>query len=253
MRSADLARLAGVTVRTLRHYHQVGALPEPPRTSNGYREYRMQHLVRVLRIRQLSSLGIPLDQAASILDAGDKTASSAELLDQLDKQLAEQVERITHQRELIARLRSYEATPDLPAELVPFSSLFAADGYSGRVAEMDRDQAILLSHFADDAGKSLLESLYQEMAEHPELLTAYADLTHRFAVLDTDSTTEQIADLAEQFITLFAQLVTALYRQVPVTGLERASELLQDYAADTFNPAQRKVLDLLARGFSHLP
>lgn len=33
-----MARLAGVTVRTLRHYHQVQVLAEPPRTSNGYRE-----------------------------------------------------------------------------------------------------------------------------------------------------------------------------------------------------------------------
>lgn len=35
MRSADLARLAGTTVRTLRHYHQIGLLDEPRRSAGG--------------------------------------------------------------------------------------------------------------------------------------------------------------------------------------------------------------------------
>ena len=35
MLSSELAELAGVTVRTLRHYHQIGLLPEPPRTAGG--------------------------------------------------------------------------------------------------------------------------------------------------------------------------------------------------------------------------
>ena len=39
MRSNEVAKLAGVTVRTLRHYHQLGLLSEPPRRANGYRDY----------------------------------------------------------------------------------------------------------------------------------------------------------------------------------------------------------------------
>lgn len=31
MKSSELAKLAGVSVRTLRHYHAIGLLPEPPR------------------------------------------------------------------------------------------------------------------------------------------------------------------------------------------------------------------------------
>ncbi|EED6225780.1 MerR family DNA-binding transcriptional regulator, partial [Salmonella enterica subsp. enterica serovar Haifa] len=49
MHSNELARLAGVTVRALRHYHQVGILAEPERRSNGYREYDVHDLIRVLR------------------------------------------------------------------------------------------------------------------------------------------------------------------------------------------------------------
>ena len=36
LRSGDVAKLAGVTVRTLRHYRRIGLLPEPPRDDNGY-------------------------------------------------------------------------------------------------------------------------------------------------------------------------------------------------------------------------
>ena len=50
MRSNDVAKLAGVTVRTLRHYHQLGLLPEPPRQANGYRDYSPADVARVLRI-----------------------------------------------------------------------------------------------------------------------------------------------------------------------------------------------------------
>lgn len=39
MRSNELAKLAGVTVRTLRHYHAIGLMAEPSRAENGYREY----------------------------------------------------------------------------------------------------------------------------------------------------------------------------------------------------------------------
>ncbi|WP_270479843.1 MerR family DNA-binding transcriptional regulator [Collinsella tanakaei] len=51
MKSNELAKLAGVTVRTLRHYHAIGLLDEPPRQANGYRDYRPEDLLRVLRIR----------------------------------------------------------------------------------------------------------------------------------------------------------------------------------------------------------
>src|SRR4029079_5232220 len=34
-----LAAYAGVTVRAVRHYHQIGLLPEPERTYSGYRTY----------------------------------------------------------------------------------------------------------------------------------------------------------------------------------------------------------------------
>lgn len=86
MRSAELAELAGVTIRTIRYYHQAGALPEPPRTSNGYRDYSAEHLVAVLKIRQLTSSGLSLAQAGEVAHRAVDDAA----LDEIDRALEAQ-------------------------------------------------------------------------------------------------------------------------------------------------------------------
>ena len=122
MRSSELAHMAGVSVRTLRHYHAIGLLPEPERTSSGYRTYEATHLLRLLRIRQLASLGFSLEQIGPMLDEldaervqGDSLGPGAQdLLDELDQRLEEQISQLEHQRELIRHIRTRHADPDYP-------------------------------------------------------------------------------------------------------------------------------------------
>ncbi len=71
MRSNEVAKLAGVSVRTLRHYHSLGLLPEPPRSDNGYRDYTAADVARVLRIKRLASLGFPLARIGAVLEEMD--------------------------------------------------------------------------------------------------------------------------------------------------------------------------------------
>ncbi|MCX6466467.1 MAG: MerR family transcriptional regulator [Pseudonocardiales bacterium] len=49
----------------MRHYHDVGLLEEPRRRTNGYKQYGVAHLVRVLRITRLADLGLTLPQSPS--------------------------------------------------------------------------------------------------------------------------------------------------------------------------------------------
>lgn len=117
MRSGELARLAGVSVRALRHYHAIGLLPEPPRHENGYRDYDAAALLRVLRIRQLASLGFSLERIAAVLDEAEvaQEASSADAqLAELDVQLARQIELLQEQRATVARLREAGVAPHVP-------------------------------------------------------------------------------------------------------------------------------------------
>ena len=52
----EIAELAGTSLRAVRHYHDVGLLPEPERRSNGYKQCGVAHLVRLLRIKRLVDL-----------------------------------------------------------------------------------------------------------------------------------------------------------------------------------------------------
>lgn len=71
LRSGELARLAGVSPDTLRHYERKGLL-SPRRSRNGYREYSIQMLDRVRLIRRAISVGFTIDELASILKTRDQ-------------------------------------------------------------------------------------------------------------------------------------------------------------------------------------
>lgn len=81
MRIGSLAEAAGTTPRAVRHYHRLGLLDEPRRLPNGYREYTIDDVVRVMRIRWLADCGIPLGAVAAALDgsAKDETDVVADL------------------------------------------------------------------------------------------------------------------------------------------------------------------------------
>jgi MerR family copper efflux transcriptional regulator len=72
LRSAQVARLCGVSVDTLRHYEEKGLLPRARRSANGYREYPEQALARVRLVRRAVALGFALDELVSVLKRRDE-------------------------------------------------------------------------------------------------------------------------------------------------------------------------------------
>ncbi len=64
----QLADLAGVTVRTLHHYDEIGLL-KPERAGNNYRSYGEAELLRLQQILFYRELEVPLEQIAAIIDA----------------------------------------------------------------------------------------------------------------------------------------------------------------------------------------
>ena len=72
MRIGQVARLTGVSPRSIRHYHRLGVVEEPPRTPGGIRSYGISHVVRVLRVRYLAESGVPLRSVARVLDGGEQ-------------------------------------------------------------------------------------------------------------------------------------------------------------------------------------
>jgi DNA-binding transcriptional MerR regulator len=66
LRIGELARRAGVSPDTIRHYERRGVLGEPDRASNGYREYRENTLERILAVRGALRVGFTLKELGAI-------------------------------------------------------------------------------------------------------------------------------------------------------------------------------------------
>lgn len=106
----EVARLAGVTPRTVRHYHATGLLPEPPRDPSGYRRYSSRDAIALVRAVRLRALGMPLPQvaarlASSTTGAESDSGSLRALADELDAEIA----RLAKTRDRLRELAASEA------------------------------------------------------------------------------------------------------------------------------------------------
>lgn len=133
-----LAELAGTTLRAVRHYHELGLLPEPPRTSNGYKHYDVTHLVQLMRIRRLTGLGLSLEQIAAQRDGGDPGRE----LDLVDADLARKIDELQAVRAEIAIVREHGDAADLPVGF---------DGVVNGLTEEDRKLITAYSSVFDTA------------------------------------------------------------------------------------------------------
>ncbi|MBN2004392.1 MAG: TipAS antibiotic-recognition domain-containing protein [Anaerolineae bacterium] len=88
----QLAQLAGVSVRTLHHYDQIGLLKPSSRSAAGYRLYGRQDLLRLQQILFFKELDFPLDEIKDILDAPDFDQIKA--LEQHRQSLQARMERL---------------------------------------------------------------------------------------------------------------------------------------------------------------
>jgi DNA-binding transcriptional MerR regulator len=110
-----VAELAGVTVRTLHHYDDIGLLMPSERGRTGYRKYTDANLERLQQILYHRELGFALDEIASILD--DTSADTATHLRRQHALLTERIERLSRMVAAVeyameARLMGISLTPE---------------------------------------------------------------------------------------------------------------------------------------------
>ena len=67
MKIGELAKHAGLTVRTLHHYDSIGLLSPPARSRGGFRAYGKSEIIRLYRIQALKQLGCSLPEIAALL------------------------------------------------------------------------------------------------------------------------------------------------------------------------------------------
>ncbi|KQQ66660.1 MerR family transcriptional regulator [Microbacterium sp. Leaf320] len=102
----EIARLAGTTSRTLRHYDDVGLLRPSRIARNGYRHYDESALVRLQRILLLRELGLGLPQIAEVLNPTNARQSEESALETHLALLREEQNRLARQ------IASVESTID---------------------------------------------------------------------------------------------------------------------------------------------
>ena len=138
----QLAAYAGVTVRAVRHYHQIGLLPEPERDASGYRRYGATAVVALIKIRTLANAGVPLSQIGQMLEADASTF--AEAVQRIDNHLRDEIERLETSRKQIAQLAAGDSLA-LPPEVISYLDRLREIGASERMVEGERDGWILLA------------------------------------------------------------------------------------------------------------
>ncbi|WP_134051363.1 MerR family transcriptional regulator [Mycobacteroides franklinii] len=227
----ELAELAGTSLRTVRHYHDIGVLGEPERRSNGYKSYGVAHLVRVLQIKRLTGLGLSLKQIA---DMDETNEDPQEALRALDAELAATIERLHNVRSELGQILSSEVAADLPAE-------FGAAAVNVELSDTDRSLAFVMSRVLGPVGLQAFVGMFLDQQDRA--------LDRELENLSADADEQTRADLAER-MSLQAQ---RLYANHPgmlnstadaPRGQRFAERTVAQALLDLFNPAQ---LDVLVR------
>lgn len=252
MRISELAAVAGITPRTVRHYHQLGILPEPPRQANGYRDYGYRDLVLLLRLRWLTETGLPLLAAGT---ASGVAEDEGDLLTQIEQTLATIENRraeLDRQRILLTDLRDNLAAgrrlSPLPAQLGDaFDSLTAGAPDEATRSAIHAERAALETLALAGALTPQLSSAYAAALADPgtpALLARFGDLAGR------DPAHEPVARAAA---TLAADLAAtpgaaAVAAAIGVPLPDPAAPAGEDdieLAEIVPDPAQRRVVELL--------
>lgn len=126
----ELAKLAGITVRTLHHYDECGLVQPRDRGANGYRRYGDADVLRLQRVMAYRELGLPLARITAILDDPRHDARAA-----LREQRAALSARRSQLDRIIAALdralRHHEGDPmapdDVPTLFAGFDPALHAD------------------------------------------------------------------------------------------------------------------------------
>ncbi len=102
LKVGELARRAGLTVRTLHHYDQIGLLAPSGRSGAGYRLYSQADVQRLHAIQGLRQMGLALADIAALLQGGE--LSPQRILDQQMRALDHQIAQASELRARLALL-----------------------------------------------------------------------------------------------------------------------------------------------------
>lgn len=104
MMIGELSKTTGLAVETIRYYEKIGLMPEPGRNASGYRQYRRDHLDRLLFIKRCRNLDMTQDEIRELIQLTNQPEADCGEVDAL---LAR---HLNHVRERLAELTRLEKT-----------------------------------------------------------------------------------------------------------------------------------------------
>lgn len=192
---SQLASYAGVTVRTVRHYHQIGLLAEPERDHSGYRSYDTAAVVRLIRIRVLADAGIPLARVQELLVASPDEFARA--VTEIDKALSAAIRRLQSNRSRIAKLAAGDHLA-LPKIVLDYLDRLRRLGVGEAYIELERDAWIMLAAQDPTSIDAVIAEKNRQLDEDPDMTRLYRLLGSAPEWPPDDPRVVELADLVEQ-------------------------------------------------------
>jgi DNA-binding transcriptional MerR regulator len=193
---SQLAAHVGVTVRSVRHYHQIGLLPEPERDRSGYRSYDAAAVVRLIKIRTLADAGVPLAHVQDLLDADPEAFTRG--VQQVDKELRAEIRRLQGNRQRLARLAAGEQLA-LPQSVVDYLDRLRGLGVDERYIELERDSWIMIAARMPHQIDAVIAKKHEEL-DDPDMVELYRLLSEAIDWPDDDPRIVEIADILERLM-----------------------------------------------------
>jgi len=234
----QLASYAGVTVRTVRHYHAKGLLPEPERDHSGYRRYDAAAVVDLVKIRTLANAGVPLSRVHELLAADPEEFAGA--VEQIDRRLRAEIRERQQARDRIAQLAAGDSLT-LPPEAVAYLDRMREFGFPERLIEIERDSWIILAAQAPDDVPALMAIKHAQIEDEP-LRRLYLDMGEFVDCEPDDPRLPQLADLVVAFLEAAVAKVEDVPDEHPISADLIA---LLDQAFIEYFPWARRLLAML--------
>ena len=105
LRIGQVAKRAGVGIETVRFYERQGLIPEPPRTSSGYRQFPEETVGQIGFIQRAQELGFSLREIGELLDLRtDESTCNADIRERAEAKIRDVDARIRDLRRMRSKL-----------------------------------------------------------------------------------------------------------------------------------------------------
>lgn len=193
MKVGELAKKAGVTVRTLQYYDKEGLFSPSAESEGGYRLYTDKDLVKLLQILMMKRLGFTLSDIKKRIVSMDTTAEVLDVLTEHATNIRKEIDNLTESLNALELLKEEIVQVD-SVDFKKFADILA-------LLQMKNERYWLVKYLDDD----VLDEL-KNRAISDENITMMPDATNDYIVeaakLQNDGISpesEQGQDLAKRF------------------------------------------------------